>query len=99
MLSVDDAGAGFASLRHILELDPDIVKLDITMIRDIDTDQARQALVTGMCHFASRTGTTLIAEGVETQAEAETLRELGVELAQGFLFGRPVPIDELLPPR
>ena len=99
MLSVDDAGAGFASLRHILELDPDIVKLDITMIRDIDTDQARQALVTGMCHFAAQTGTTLIAEGVETQAEADMLRELGVELAQGFLFGRPVQMADVLASR
>lgn len=89
LLSVDDAGAGFASLRHILELDPDIVKLDIGLIRGIDADPARQALAAGMCHFALKTGTTLVAEGVETQAEADTVHELGVELAQGYLFGRP----------
>jgi PAS domain S-box-containing protein len=91
LLSVDDAGAGFASLHHVLELDPDIVKLDIGLIRGIDADPARQALAAGLCHFAQRTGTTLIAEGVETQGEAETVRDLGVELAQGFLFGRPEP--------
>jgi EAL domain-containing protein (putative c-di-GMP-specific phosphodiesterase class I) len=91
LLSVDDAGAGFASLHHVLELDPDIVKLDIGLVRGIDVDPARQALAAGLCHFAQRTGTTLIAEGVETQGEADTVRDLGVELAQGYLFGGPEP--------
>ncbi len=86
LVAVDDAGSGFASLRHILELEPDIIKLDIALVRDIDTDPARQALAAGMRHFAALTGTTLIAEGVETEAEAKAIRQLGVELAQGFLF-------------
>lgn len=86
-VAVDDAGAGFASLRHILELQPDIIKLDLALVRDIDTDPARQALAAGLRHFAALTGTTLIAEGVETPAEARTIRELGVNLVQGFLFG------------
>jgi PAS domain S-box-containing protein len=93
LISVDDAGAGFASLRHVLELAPDIVKLDIGLIQGIDSDPARQALAAGMCHFGLKTGTTMIAEGVETQAEAEIVRELGVELAQGYLFGRPGPLQ------
>lgn len=88
-LSVDDAGAGYASLRHILELQPDTVKLDVALVRGIDTDPARQALVAGMCHFTTQTGTVLLAEGVETQTEADTLAELGVQLVQGYLFGRP----------
>lgn len=88
LIAVDDAGSGFASLRHILELEPDIIKLDIALVRDIDTDPARQALAAGMRHFAALTGTTLIAEGVETEAEARSIRQLGVELAQGFLFER-----------
>jgi len=88
-LAVDDAGAGFASLRHILELQPDFVKLDLALVHDIDTDPARQALVTGLVHFAAQTGATLIAEGVETRREADTLFALGVRLAQGFLLGRP----------
>lgn len=88
-LAVDDAGAGFASLRHILELRPDFVKLDIGLVRGVNADPARAAMVAGVCHFASVTGTRLIAEGVETQAEADSLRVLGVELAQGYLFGRP----------
>ena len=87
-IAVDDAGAGFASLRHILELQPDIIKLDLALVRDIDSDPARQALAAGLRHFAALTGTTLIAEGVETLAEAMTVRHLGVELAQGFLFDR-----------
>jgi PAS domain S-box-containing protein len=97
LISVDDAGAGFASLRHVLELAPDIVKLDIGLIQGIDTDPARQALAAGMCHFGMKTGTTMIAEGVETQAEATVVRELGVELAQGYLFGRPEPLAPATP--
>lgn len=92
-VSVDDAGAGFASLRHILELKPNFVKLDIALVRDIDNDPARQALTVGLCHFAARTGAVLIAEGVETPAEADTLRELGVPFGQGYLFGRPAPFN------
>lgn len=91
-VAVDDAGAGFASLRHILELAPDYVKLDLGLVRNVDSDPARAALVAGMCHFASATGTQLIAEGVETAAEAQTLCDLGVRLAQGYLFGRPGPL-------
>jgi EAL domain-containing protein (putative c-di-GMP-specific phosphodiesterase class I) len=72
-VSVDDAGAGYASLRHILELRPDIVKLDIALVRGIDADPARQAMVAGMRHFAAETLTHLLAEGVETQAEVDAL--------------------------
>jgi PAS domain S-box-containing protein len=91
-VSVDDAGAGYASLHHILELQPDLVKLDIGLVRGIETDPARQAMVAGMRHFAAETGTDLLAEGVETDAEADALRRLGVELAQGYLFGKPAPV-------
>lgn len=94
-LAVDDAGAGFASLRHIVELAPQFVKLDIGLVRDVDRDPARQALIAGMRHFAREIGCKLIGEGVETEAEAATLRRLGVDLAQGYLHGRPVPVDEL----
>jgi PAS domain S-box-containing protein len=93
-ISVDDAGAGYASLRHILELQPDFVKLDIGLVRGIDADPARQALAAGLRHYADETGNTLIAEGVESADEARTLQKLGIPLAQGFLFGRPVPGPE-----
>ncbi|MDE2281299.1 MAG: EAL domain-containing protein, partial [Actinomycetales bacterium] len=58
---------------------------------DIDRDPARQALVSGMRHFANLTNTLLLGEGVETAAEADTLRALGVDLGQGYYFGRPAP--------
>lgn len=94
-LAVDDAGAGYTSLNHILELRPDYVKLDISIVRGIDTNPARQAMAAGMCHFAAQSGTIIIAEGIETEAEAQTLRNLGVPLGrggilgQGFHFARP----------
>ena len=88
-VAIDDAGAGFASFRHILELRPDFVKLDIAMVRGIDADPARQALVAGMEYFATRTNATLIAEGIETAHERRTLAQLGVTLGQGYLLGKP----------
>ncbi|MCI0582505.1 MAG: EAL domain-containing protein, partial [Chloroflexi bacterium] len=88
-LAVDDAGAGFASLRHILELRPDYVKLDRAIVRRVDRDPARQALVAGLVDFATRTGAILIAEGVETEAEVGAVHHLGVPLAQGYRLGRP----------
>lgn len=88
-LAVDDAGAGYASLRHILELGPAYVKLDISLVRRIDEDPLRQALAAGLAYFAVSGGCQLIAEGVERQAEADALENLGVEYGQGYLFGRP----------
>ena len=94
-ISVDDAGAGYASLRHILELQPDFVKLDIGLVRNIDSDPARQALAAGLRHYAEATGTVLIAEGVETPAEHGALHRLGIPLGQGYLFGRPNRLGQL----
>ena len=88
-IAVDDAGAGYASLRHILELRPAYAKLDISLVRGIDGDDLRQAMAAGMQYYALRSGCRLVAEGIETDEEAEVLRNLGVELAQGYLFGRP----------
>ena len=87
--SIDDAGAGYGSLRHILDLGPAWVKLDRSLVRDIDADPLRQALVAGLAHLARRSGPRLIAVGVEREAEAQALLEIGVELAQGYLLGRP----------
>jgi PAS domain S-box-containing protein len=90
-IAVDDAGAGFASLRHILELQPDVVKLDRGLVAGIDHDPARQALVAGLVHFADGIGALLVGEGIETEGELETLKRLGARAGQGFLLGRPVP--------
>ncbi|HXR27018.1 MAG TPA: EAL domain-containing protein [Candidatus Baltobacteraceae bacterium] len=91
-LAVDDAGAGFASFRHIVELRPDFVKIDMGLVHAIERDSARQALVAGMVYFAATSRCGLIAEGIETSAEREVLRRLKVDLGQGFLYGRPAPV-------
>ena len=90
-VAVDDEGAGYASLRHILEFRPTYAKLDISLVRGIDRDDVRQALAAGLQYFANRTGCRLIAEGVKSPEEADALRRLGIEFAQGYLFGRPEP--------
>jgi EAL domain-containing protein (putative c-di-GMP-specific phosphodiesterase class I)/DNA-binding NarL/FixJ family response regulator len=94
-LAIDDAGAGFASLRHIVLLSPHLVKLDITLIRNVDSDEVRRAVVTAVTAFASQIGARVVAEGVETAAELATLRDIGVQFAQGFFIGIPgdIPAD------
>ena len=92
--AVDDTGTGFASLRHIVELRPTFVKLDRSLIAGLESDEARQAMVVGLCHFAHVTGCRLIVEGIETDAELAALRDLAIELGQGYLLGRPLPVDE-----
>ncbi len=94
-IAVDDAGAGYASFKHILSLAPDIIKLDVSIIRNIDSDRARFSLAAALLRFAEETGSRLIAEGVETAAELTTLSALGVEYAQGFLLGRPIPLEDV----
>ena len=88
-LAVDDAGAGFASLRHILEVRPAYVKMDIGLVQGAATDLTRRALVAGFVHFARDADFTLIAEGIENVEDLETLEGLGVAMGQGFLLGMP----------
>ncbi|HTC85401.1 MAG TPA: EAL domain-containing response regulator [Candidatus Acidoferrum sp.] len=94
-VAIDDAGAGYASMQHVVELEPSLVKLDISLIRGIDRDPARQALVAGMRFFADRVGFRILAEGIETEEEFATLGSLGVPLGQGFLLGRPAALPHL----
>ena len=89
MLAVDDAGAGYAGLHHILELRPQYVKLDISLVRNVDTDPARQAMVNGMAYFAESVGCALIAEGIETPNELTALKLLKVQFGQGYYLARP----------
>jgi EAL domain-containing protein (putative c-di-GMP-specific phosphodiesterase class I) len=88
-IAVDDAGAGYAGLQHILSLTPDILKLDLQLIRGIDTDIARRALARCLVDFAGEIGAAVLAEGVSCTAELEALRAVGVTLGQGFFLGRP----------
>ena len=91
-LAIDDAGAGFASLRHILRLAPDFVKLDRTLIDDIERDRSHQALAAGLISFAEKIDATIVAEGIERGAQLNALRDLGVTCGQGFLLARPAPL-------
>ena len=95
-LAVDDAGAGFASLRHILEVRPAYVKLDIGLVRGVGSDLPRSALIAGFVHFAREARFELIAEGIETQEDRDELRRLGVSLGQGYLLGRPVRAQDVV---
>ena len=91
-LAIDDVGAGFASFRHILELRPAFVKLDRSLVAGIDGDPVRRELIGSIGAFVQSAGGRLIAEGVETDAELVTLRELDVPIGQGYLLGRPAPV-------
>ena len=91
-LAVDDAGAGFASLRHILRLAPDIIKLDVSLTRGIDSDQASQALADALASFAGRIGATIVAEGIETIDELGALHALGITHGQGYFLCRPTTV-------
>lgn len=91
-LAVDDVGAGFSSLRHILRLAPDVIKLDISLTRHIDSDPPRRALATALISFASAIKASIVAEGIETQDEVDALRLLGVTYGQGYHLSRPQPL-------
>ena len=82
--------------RHILSLNPAIVKLDIDWVRGIDADPVRRSMVLGLAYFASATGCELAAEGIETESERATLLDLGVGLGQGYLLGRPAPSADIV---
>ena len=89
LIAIDDVGAGFATLRHILRLSPDILKLDLSLTHAVETDPGSRALTTALIGFADDTGTLIAAEGIETEGELEVLRELGVDQGQGYFLGRP----------
>lgn len=89
-IAVDDGGAGYGSLQCLAEVRPEWLKIDISLIRGIDTDSVRRSLVGSMALFAERLGVKLVAEGIERREELEVVRELGVEFGQGFLFCKPM---------
>ena len=88
-IAIDDVGAGYAGLRHLVDLGPDLLKLDMSLTRDIHRDPARRALVGAMVHFASEIGAKLVGEGVECAEEEAVLVDLGVDYGQGYFFGKP----------
>jgi EAL domain-containing protein (putative c-di-GMP-specific phosphodiesterase class I) len=88
-LAVDDLGAGYSALAVLAELQPRFIKIDMSIVRDSDRNPHKRRLVDLLCRFADATASKLVAEGVETEAEAATMRLCGAHLLQGYLFGRP----------
>lgn len=94
-LAVDDAGAGYASFRHILKLDPDVIKLDISLTRGVDSDPVKRALAASLVRFAKDIGAEITAEGIETQSELDVLHELGICYGQGRYIAQPASLTAL----
>lgn len=95
-IAVDDVGAGFASLHHILNLGPDFIKIDRSLTREVHADRGRRALAKALIAFGAELGSIVVAEGIETRKELETLRDLGVTCGQGFYIARPQPLAAIL---
>lgn len=91
-LAIDDVGAGYSGLRRILDLSPDLIKLDMSLTRNIDCDEARRVLAQALVAFAAGIDCRIVAEGIETAAELEALSALGVDYGQGYHLGRPLPL-------
>ena len=89
-IAVDDLGAGYSGLSSFSELDPDVVKLDMSLVRDIDGSSAKASLVKSMISVCTQDlGIRVVCEGVETVGERDTLQRVGADLLQGFLFAKP----------
>lgn len=93
-VAIDDFGSGFSSLNYIKRLPVDVLKIDRNFIVDIETDPNDKAIVTGIVALAKSLGLTTVAEGVETEAQKQLLKELQCDTFQGYLLSRPVPADE-----
>lgn len=94
--AIDDFGSGYSNLDLLARFNPDLIKLDMELIRGIDGDPRRRAIVAGVLAMAHALGVTVIAEGIETEAEAAVVRAAGIDLVQGYRFARPA--IEALPP-
>jgi EAL domain-containing protein (putative c-di-GMP-specific phosphodiesterase class I) len=94
-LAYDDFGAGQARLAELAEAPPDFVKLDIKLVRDIEKSKPRQEVIQALAQLCNDLGVQLIAEGIETAAEAAVCGRMGCQLGQGYLLGRPCPVSGL----
>ncbi len=94
-VAVDDAGAGYSGLQTMVEIEPDFIKLDMSLIRGLESSMVKQKLVRTLRDFCGDAGIGLIAEGIEARPQLDALRRLGVTLGQGFLFGHPCAPEPL----
>ncbi len=91
-IAIDDVGTGYSGLRHIVDLQPDILKMDMVLTRGIEADPARKAMTAALVQLAKEIGCIVVAEGIETEHEARVMKKLGVDCGQGYLYSRPLPI-------
>jgi EAL domain-containing protein (putative c-di-GMP-specific phosphodiesterase class I) len=94
-LAIDDVGAGFSSLRHIVVTSPDVLKIDRSIVSGLHADPVLSKLVQSLVEFGHGCAVRVVAEGVETEDEATALRDLGVDYGQGWFYGRPGPPEAL----
>lgn len=95
-LAIDDVGMGFSGLNHILESSPDAIKIDAAVVREVDVRPAKRAMIEALVSFGAQVGVMVIAEGIETASELETLRELGVPIGQGYHLARPAELSAVI---
>jgi EAL domain-containing protein (putative c-di-GMP-specific phosphodiesterase class I) len=94
-IALDDAGSGYSSLNHIVKIQPDFIKLDMVLVQNIDTDALKRNLVESFVRFAKGSNISVIAEGIENEAELNTLQQIGVNYFQGYFLHRPCAADAL----
>ena len=92
LIAIDDLGIGFSNVKRVVAIRPDLVNLDLSLIRGIDIDPMLQAVVSGVLVFAGQSGSQVVAEGIETAEEHDCLIGLGISLGQGYLLGMPEPV-------
>lgn len=95
-LAIDDMGSGYANIRHVLKMKPNLIKIDASLINDIDKDTMKEAWLAGIMEFARLSSCVVLAEGVETDDELAVLKRLGVHFGQGFLLARPMAIETVV---
>jgi EAL domain-containing protein (putative c-di-GMP-specific phosphodiesterase class I) len=93
-VAIDDFGTGYSSLARLQGLPVDVIKLDRAFVTDVDTRPEARAMAAAILQVSAAIGARIVAEGIETEAEAATLLDLGYTAAQGYLFGRPMPIED-----
>ncbi len=93
-IAIDETGAGYSTFRHVLELGPEFIKLDVALVRDVDADPAQRALAASLAAFAHETNASIEADGIDRPSQLEILRNLGFAYGQGDLFGRPMPLRQ-----
>jgi EAL domain-containing protein (putative c-di-GMP-specific phosphodiesterase class I) len=94
-LAVDDTGIGYSTLSSIIEIMPEIIKVDRSVIQDIDSNSIKESMLKGLLLIAKESGSVVVAEGIESKGEAMVLSRNNVDLAQGFFYGRPASVEQM----